>query len=203
MIINSAQLPNGNAVGYPSIQCLRAAELFLLERALKGMKTSRTKSLNVDTVTEEDVIGVKRKLIVIGTRGRNRLQGVYGQTDLPVLAKDHKLSELYVQAAHDMGHKGGDHHIAQIKKESVDHQRTSASRFDKGPVHRMPTERKKMHGAEDGPPTGPQSSNRSNVSVSSHRSVWPNRVPATCEEEASRQRLRGGVRVHHDVCAAC
>ncbi len=31
---------------------------------------------------------------------------MYGQTDLPVLAKDHKLSELYVQAAHDMGHEG-------------------------------------------------------------------------------------------------
>jgi hypothetical protein len=60
----------------------------------------------VDTVTEEDVIGVKRKLIVIGTWGRNQIQDVYGQTDLPVLAKDHKLSELYVQAAHDMGHEG-------------------------------------------------------------------------------------------------
>ncbi len=29
-----------------------------------------------------------------------------GETDLSVLAKDHKLSELYVQAAHDMGHEG-------------------------------------------------------------------------------------------------
>jgi hypothetical protein len=106
VIINSAQLPNGKVFGYPSIQCLRAAELFLLESAQKGMKTSRTKSLNVNTVTEEDVIGVKRKLTVIGTSGRNQIQGVYGQADLPVLAKDHKLSELYVQAAHEMGHEG-------------------------------------------------------------------------------------------------
>jgi hypothetical protein len=107
VIINSAQLPTGKVFGYPSIQCLRAAaELFLLENAQKGMKTSRTKSLNVDTVTEEDVIGVKRKLTVIGTRGRNQIQGVYGQADLPVLAKDHKLSKLYVQAAPEMGHEG-------------------------------------------------------------------------------------------------
>jgi hypothetical protein len=106
VIINSTQLPNGKVFGYPSIQCLRAAELFLLERAQRGMKTSMTKTLKVDTVTEEDIIGVKRKLIVIGTRGRNQIQGVYGQTDLPVLAKDHKLSELYVQAAHEMGHEG-------------------------------------------------------------------------------------------------
>ncbi len=78
----------------------------MLENAQRGMKTSRTKSLNVDTITEEDVIGVKRKLVVIGPRGRNQIQGVYGQTDLPVLAKDHKLSEPYVQAAHEMGHEG-------------------------------------------------------------------------------------------------
>jgi hypothetical protein len=57
VIINGAQLPSGKVVCYPSIQCLRAAELFLLEKAQKGLKTSRMKSLNVDTVTEEDVIG--------------------------------------------------------------------------------------------------------------------------------------------------
>ncbi len=66
VIINSTQLPNGKVFSYPSIQCLRAAELFLLESAQRGMKTSRTKFLNVNTITEEDVIGVKRKLIVIG-----------------------------------------------------------------------------------------------------------------------------------------
>ncbi len=106
VIINSTQLPNGKKIGCPSIQCLRSAELFLLERAQKEMKTSRTKSLNVDTVTEEDVNGIKRKLTVIGTWGRNQTQGMYGQTNLPVLAKDHKLSELYIQAAHKEGHEG-------------------------------------------------------------------------------------------------
>jgi hypothetical protein len=106
VIINGTQLPNGKVFGYPSIQCLRAAELFLLEKAQKGLKSSRMRSLNVDTAAEEDVIGVKRKLVVIGSRGRNQIQGVYGQANLPVLAKEHKLSELYAQAAHETGHEG-------------------------------------------------------------------------------------------------
>jgi hypothetical protein len=60
----------------------------------------------VDTAFEEDVNGITRKLVVIGSQGRNQIQGVYGQVDLPVLAKEHKLSELYAQAAHETGHEG-------------------------------------------------------------------------------------------------
>ncbi len=106
VLINATQLSKGKVIGYPSAQCLRSVELFLLERAQKGMKIPRAKTLTVDTVVEEDVNGIKRKLTVVGTRGRNQIQGIYGQTDLPVLAKDHKLSELYVQAAHEEGHEG-------------------------------------------------------------------------------------------------
>jgi hypothetical protein len=106
VIINGTQLPNGKVFGYPSIQCLRAAELFLLEKAQKGLKTARVRTLNVDTAFEEDVNGITRKLVVIGSRGRNQIQGMYGQVDLPVLAKEHKLSELYAQAAHKTGHEG-------------------------------------------------------------------------------------------------
>jgi hypothetical protein len=80
MIINGTQLPSGKMFGYPSIQCLRAAELFLLEKAQKGLKTSRMKSLNVDTATEEDVIGVKRKLVVIAREAGTRYKGC---TDRP------------------------------------------------------------------------------------------------------------------------
>jgi hypothetical protein len=76
VIINGAQLPNGKVFRYPSIQCLRAAELFLLERAQKGLKTARVRTLNVDTALEEDVNGITRKLVVIGSRGRNQIQGV-------------------------------------------------------------------------------------------------------------------------------
>ncbi len=51
---------------YPSAKCLRSAELFLLEQAQKGMRIPGAKQLTIDTVTEEDVNRVKRKLIVIG-----------------------------------------------------------------------------------------------------------------------------------------
>ncbi len=49
VIINGAQLPNGKVFGYPSIHCLRTAELFLLEKAQKGLKTARMRTLNVDS----------------------------------------------------------------------------------------------------------------------------------------------------------
>jgi hypothetical protein len=70
------------------------------------MKIPGAKKLATDTITEEDVNGVKRKLIVIGSRGKNQIKGVYGTVDLPVMAKDHKLSELYMLAAHEEGHEG-------------------------------------------------------------------------------------------------
>jgi hypothetical protein len=106
VIINGAQPPGSRVFGYPSMQCLQAAELFLLEKAQRGLKTARTRSLNVDTASEVDVNGITRKLVVIGSRGRNQIQRIYGQANLPVLDKDHKLSELYVQAAHEAAHEG-------------------------------------------------------------------------------------------------
>jgi hypothetical protein len=84
---------------------LESSRLFLLEKAQRGLKTARVRTLNVDTALEEDVNGITRKLVVIGSRGRNQIQGMYGQVDLPVLAKEHKLSELYAQAAHDTAHE--------------------------------------------------------------------------------------------------
>jgi hypothetical protein len=70
------------------------------------MKISGAKMLAMDVVTEEDINGVKRRLIVIGSRGRNQIKDVYGQAELPVMAGDHKLSKLYMQAAHEEGHEG-------------------------------------------------------------------------------------------------
>jgi hypothetical protein len=54
------------------------------------MKISGAKMLAMDVVTEEDINGVKRKLIMFGSRGRNQIKDVYGQAELPVMAKDHK-----------------------------------------------------------------------------------------------------------------
>jgi hypothetical protein len=70
------------------------------------MKISGSKMLATDVVTEENVIGKRRKLIVIGSRGRNQIEGIYGQAELPILPRDHPLSELYVRAAHEEGHEG-------------------------------------------------------------------------------------------------
>jgi hypothetical protein len=106
ILINITRLSGGRVIGYPSAECLRSAELFLLELAQKQMKIPRAKMLTMDTVMKEDINGIKRKLIVIGTRGRNQIKSIYGEVDLPVLAKDHKLSELYIQAAHEEGHEG-------------------------------------------------------------------------------------------------
>ncbi len=93
-------------MGYPSIECRRAGELYLLELVQKGMKISGERLLATDVVTEEDVIGKRRKLIMIGSRGRNQIAEVYGRAELPVLPKGHPLSELYMRAAHEEGHKG-------------------------------------------------------------------------------------------------
>jgi hypothetical protein len=96
----------GRAIGYPSAECLRSAELYLLEQAQKGMKIPGAKMLAMDVATEEDINGIKRKLIVIGSRCRNQIKGMYGTADLPVMAKDHELSKLYVRAASEEGHEG-------------------------------------------------------------------------------------------------
>jgi hypothetical protein len=107
-LINITHLSVGRVIGYPSAECLRSAELFLLKQAKKGMKIPGAKMLTVDTVTEEDMSGIKRKLIVIGSRGRNQIKGIYGQDDLPVLAKDHMLRKgTRTQSPPCIGQEGG------------------------------------------------------------------------------------------------
>jgi hypothetical protein len=88
IIINSTK-KSAHVIGYPSLECLRSAELYLLEQAQRGMKISEAKMLAMDVVTEEDINGVKRKLIVIGSREKNQIEDIYGQTELPVLAREH------------------------------------------------------------------------------------------------------------------
>ncbi len=62
------------------------------------MKILGAKMLAMDVVMEEDINGVKRKLIVIGSRGRNQIKDVYRQAELPVMAKDHKLTKKGLKA---------------------------------------------------------------------------------------------------------
>jgi hypothetical protein len=70
------------------------------------MKISGARMLVTEVVTKEDAIGKRRKLIVIELRGRNQIEGIYRQVELPILPRDHPLSELYVRAAHEEGHEG-------------------------------------------------------------------------------------------------
>jgi hypothetical protein len=53
------------------------------------MKVSEVRMLATDVATEEDFNGKRRKLIVVSSRGRNQIEDVYGQTELPVLASEH------------------------------------------------------------------------------------------------------------------
>ncbi len=70
------------------------------------MKISGAKTLATDVVTEKDMFGRRGKLIIVGSRGKNQIAKVYGRAELPVLHKEHPLSELYLWTAHEKDHKG-------------------------------------------------------------------------------------------------
>jgi hypothetical protein len=202
VIINGTQLPGGRVFGYPSIQCLQAAELFLLEKAQKGLKAARMRSLNVDTASEVDVNGITRKLVVIGSRGRNQIQEIYGQANLPVLDRDHKLSELYVQAAHEIAHEGTITTMHRSRKRVwVIHGRKLAD-IVKSRCTECRLKEKKVHGAEDGTPPRPQGSGGGCVPVRRHRPVWACGVPAARKEEAGGQGMGCGLCVYHNIRTA-
>jgi hypothetical protein len=59
VMINSIRRGD-HTIGYPSAECLRSAELYLLEWAQKGMKIKGAKMLAMDVVTEEDINEIKR-----------------------------------------------------------------------------------------------------------------------------------------------
>jgi hypothetical protein len=88
-------------IGYPSAECRWAGKLYLLELAQKGMGISGAKMLATNVVTEEDVLGQRRKLITVGSRGKNHIAEVYRRTELPVLQRGHPLAALYIWAAHE------------------------------------------------------------------------------------------------------
>jgi hypothetical protein len=85
IIINPTK-DGARRVGYPLVECRRAGELYLLEVAQKGMGISGAKMLATNIVTEEDMLGQRRKLITIGSRAVNQITGVYRRGELPVPA---------------------------------------------------------------------------------------------------------------------
>jgi hypothetical protein len=80
--------------------------LYLLELAQKGMGISGAKMSATDVLTEEDVLGQRRKLITVSSRAVNQTPGVYGASELPVLQAAHPLAKLYMKEAHEKGHVG-------------------------------------------------------------------------------------------------
>ncbi len=156
-----------HTIGYPSAECLRSAELYLLEQAQKGMKISGAKMLAMDVVTEEDINGVLRKLIVIGSRGRNQIKDVYGHAELPVTARDHKLSTFYVQAAHHEGTVSTLHRSRRRVWVTNGHALAESVRFHCTEC------RLKDKRSEDGPPARPQSGTWHHFPIRGHRLVRP------------------------------
>jgi hypothetical protein len=62
--------------------------------------------LATNIVTEEDMLGQKRKLNTVGSRTSNQIAGIYQKGELPVLQRTHPLATLYMQDAHKKGHEG-------------------------------------------------------------------------------------------------
>jgi aromatic ring hydroxylase len=50
--------------------------LTVLELAQKGMGISGAKMLTTNIVTEENMLGQRRKLITVGSRTRNQISGI-------------------------------------------------------------------------------------------------------------------------------
>jgi hypothetical protein len=71
-------------IRFPSAECQRAGELYLLGLAQRGMGISGAMMLATNVVIEEDVLGQKRKLITMGSMAKNQIAGVYGRGELPV-----------------------------------------------------------------------------------------------------------------------
>ncbi len=71
--------------GYPSNECRRAAELYLLEMAQKDRTVRGAKMLVTNILAKEDILGTKYKIITLGSRGRNEIPRIYNVTELPVL----------------------------------------------------------------------------------------------------------------------
>jgi hypothetical protein len=60
--------------GFPSCECTRAGGAVLVrERPKNGFKVRGAKMLAADVLTEEDIMGIKWKLIRLGSRGSSHV----------------------------------------------------------------------------------------------------------------------------------
>jgi hypothetical protein len=97
---------NGKKIGFSSSDCMRAVALHLLEEAQKGLKVKGARMLAADVLTEEDVIGIKQKLMVLDSIGSNQMPKNYGEPCyLPLLNMEHPLARMYMEKANKEGHE--------------------------------------------------------------------------------------------------
>jgi hypothetical protein len=104
-------------VGYSSVKCQHVGEMYLLALAQKGMKVVGEKMLAVDVLTEEDVLGRRRKLITVGSRVANQVENEYRRKALPLLQSVHPLARLYMKKAHEKEHEGAISTLPRPRKE--------------------------------------------------------------------------------------
>jgi hypothetical protein len=80
----------------------------LMEAVQKEIKEKKMKSLMVEKMQVEGVLGEKRTFLILGGRSRKHLKVAYNIQELPVLPYGHPLSKLYLQEGHPKDHGGWD-----------------------------------------------------------------------------------------------
>jgi hypothetical protein len=85
------------------LECCRAAKLYLLEKAQKGVKGA--KMLSTGMLTEENVLRMSRNLIVAGSRVKNQIPRFYGAPFLAVLNHGYTLGKMCMKRANEMVQK--------------------------------------------------------------------------------------------------
>jgi hypothetical protein len=53
--------------------------------------------MSTTVLTEEDILGISRKLIVVGSRAENKIPRFYGTPNLTVLNRDHPIAKIYMR----------------------------------------------------------------------------------------------------------
>jgi hypothetical protein len=50
-----------------------------------------------DALTEEDILGIRRKLIVLGSRSSSQVPRINRTLYLPLLTEDHPMAKMYME----------------------------------------------------------------------------------------------------------
>jgi hypothetical protein len=72
-------------------------ELNLLEKGQKGLKVKWAKITMADMFTQEDILEVKQKLTVLGSRGSSKSSRIYRTPHLCPLNKDLLMAKINME----------------------------------------------------------------------------------------------------------